>query len=250
MKLNSVLATAVSTLAVSVIAAFSFSSQAFGLTFNGESNGTWGNPNPGSNTNPTFTGVGTNVFKWGKAIPDDPAYGTDANTLTFIGNKQFSTEVGSLFKIGNLAYFNGTVPLGTHVDSVPLNLSLSFASPVNYSEAFKFDFELYNTPNLGTTPEENADSVITMNKFGDRSFTDNQGIEYVLEMIGFSQDGGVTTVHKFDVLEGEQTTAGIYARITRVTPPQQVPEPASLFGLSVLGIYIFSRKNKFLKEKN
>jgi hypothetical protein len=253
MKLIPVLVTAVSTLAVSTVAALGFSSQAFGLTFYGGSSGTWGEPDPGSNTKPTSTGVGTHEFKWGQAITDDPDFGTEANKLTFTGidkNKPFLAKVGSLFKVGSLTYSNGIVPLGTNVDSVPLNLNLSFTNPVNYSEEFKFDFELYNTPNLGATPEENADSVIIMNKYGDRSFTDDQGIEYLLEMIGFSQDGGITTVNKFDVLEREQTTAGIYARITRVTPTKQIPEPSGLVGISALSIYFFFRRNKSLKDKS
>lgn len=249
MKLNSVFATAASTLAVT-FTAVGFSSQALGFTFRGESQGRWGIPNPGGNTNPTFTGVGENTFTWGQKIPDDPRFGTDPNRLIFSGIS-FSTDSDSVFRIGDLEYFNGTVPQGTNVDSVPLDISLSLQSP-NLVEAFNFNFLLINTENKETgTPEENADTVMVMNNFGNRSFRDDQGVEYRLDLLGFSQDDGSTTVSEFRVFEGAQTTAGVYARITQVTPPtKKIPEPASIVGTSVLGIYFLSRKKKFLRAKD
>lgn len=248
MNLSSVLTTAVSTVAATTVVAFGFSSQALGLTFYGKSEGVWENPFPGSNnTNPYYTGVGTNQFRWGDARPNDPTFGTPPNQLTFEGSS-FGAGEGSVFKIGDLTYFNGTVPDGTNVSSVSLSLNLLFTRPVNPAEGVTFGFDLINTTNVGT-PQENADSVMVKYNFGDRSLTDNQGNQYLLELLGFSQDGGRTTVSEFKVLEGEQTTAGIYARITRTTPRTQVPEPATLAGLSVLSIYLLSRKNKFLRDK-
>ncbi|KYC34999.1 hypothetical protein WA1_09680 [Scytonema hofmannii PCC 7110] len=250
MKLSSVLTTAVSTLTVSVVTVLGFSSQALGLTFSGDSIGTWGEPSnyPGSaNTDPYYTGVGTSTFKWGDAHPEQPIYGTSANEIAFKGIS-FTTEESSVFKIGYLKYFNGTVPQGTNVDTVPLSLDLSFSEPFNFSEDFKYDLELENTTNVGI-PELDADSVIVKNTFSDRSFSFG-GDDYLLKLIGFSQDNGKTTVTKFRVRENQEITAGIYAQITRITPPKKIPEPASLAGLSALSIYLLSRKNKILKDKN
>ncbi|ARV59461.1 PEP-CTERM sorting domain-containing protein [Nostocales cyanobacterium HT-58-2] len=250
MTLNPVFATALSTVAVSVITALGFSSQAQGLTFLGNSSGIWGEPNPGSNTDRVFSGVGTSTFIWGRPRPDDFVnnYGTPANRLTFAGNSFSTDDAGLLFKVGDLEYFNGKVEQNTNVVSVPLNLSLSFTNPSNLNEVFNFDFGLDNTTNSGDKPEEDADTVYVKENFGTRSFK-LDGNEYLLNVIGFSQDNGKTSVSKFRVLEGEKTTAGLYARITRVTPPEKIPEPASLVGLSLLGIYLIYHK-KSLSAKN
>lgn len=250
MKLSSVLATAASALAVSVVTALGFSSQALGLSFKGGSSGTWGEPINylgSANTNPRYTGVGTNTFTWGDGQPNEPIYGTPANEMTFTG-KSFQAEEGSVFKIGYLTYFNGTVPQGTNVDSVSLSLNLSFSEPFQFSEVFEDELELENTTNFGI-PEIDADSVIVKNTSSDRSFSFG-GNNFLLELIGFSQDDGNTTVKKFRVYENQKITAGLYARITRITPPTKIPEPVSLAGLSVVSIYLLSRKNKLLRNKN
>jgi hypothetical protein len=240
MKLSSVFITALSTFAV-IGTVLGFSSQAQALSFSGTSSGTWGEPTPGSiNTKPVFTGVNTNSFTWGELIPNDPTFNTPQNQLIFTG-KSFSAEKDSLFKIGDLTYFNGTVPRGTNVDSVPLNLHVSFKNLVDVSEVFNFDFHLVNTENLSKNPWNNADYVYPKRNFGDRSFT-YSGKKYTLELIGFSQDDGVTSVSQFNVLEGEQTTAAIFAKITQVPEAKKVSEPGVVVGVSLLGVYLISRK--------
>jgi hypothetical protein len=248
MKLRSVFTTAVSTFVVATVAALGFSSQAQGLTFSGSSSGQWGIPTPGSdNPNAFYTGVGTNLFTWGQPEPNDPNYGTPPNQLTFAGNS-FSTETNSLFKVGELEYYNGTVPEFTNVDSVPLNLRVAFQDPVNISKVFDFDFDLVNTPNISSNPEENADYISVNKKFSDQSFIFD-GLQYTLELTGFSQDGGQTNVSQFRVLENQRTTAALFARIIRVRVPEKIPEPTTIVGLGVLGIYFISRRSS-LKVKN
>jgi len=230
---------ALATLTLSTITALGFISQAQAQTFTGNSSGTWGNPTVGNNDAPNYSGVGTDTFTWG-----DPAdYGTGANMLTFTGNS-ISTPIDSVFKIGDLTYFNGTVGLGTNVDFVPLNVLLNLKSPV-INESFAFNFELVSTPNTGT-PEENADFVDVVSNISDRTFKlDNQ--DYTLKLTAFSKDNGVTSVQKFSALEGERTTGAIFGKIVHVPPtdptplPVQVPESTNLVGLSLLGIYLISR---------
>lgn len=249
MKLSSFLSTTLSTLAVATVTALGFSTQAQAITFSGNSSSTtWGIPTSGGiNTTPVYSGVGTNSFTWGEALPNDPKFGTPANKLTFTGNS-FSTNTNSLFNVGNLTYFNGSVPEGTNVDSVPLNLKLSLTSPQNLSQAFNFNFNLLNTPNdPANTPAQNADSVIIQNKVSDTRFTFD-GNQYTLELAGFSQDGGKTTSSEFSVLEAETSTAGLYARITQV-PTEKIPESGTIVGLSALGIYLISRRKPIGERK-
>ncbi|MGH8002092.1 MAG: choice-of-anchor K domain-containing protein [Brasilonema sp.] len=250
MKLSSVFATVLSTSIVTFVTALGFSSQAQGLTFLGNSSGIWGTPDPGSNTEPIFSGVGTNTFTWGRSRPNDREnnYGTAANQLTFTGNYFAADDIGSLFKIGDLEYYNGKVEENTNVDSATLNLTLPFTNPRIFSEVFNLGFQLVNTTNLGDDPEDDADIVYIKDNFGTRSFKFD-GNEYLLNLIGFSQDGGNTSVNKFSVLEDKRTMAGIYATITRVTPPQQIPEPVGLVGLSLLGIYLITHKKSLIAKK-
>ncbi|MBO3461058.1 choice-of-anchor K domain-containing protein [Aetokthonos hydrillicola Thurmond2011] len=248
MKFSSVFSAVVSTLAVTAVTALGFTNQAQALTFSGSSAGRWGTPTAGSiNTNPVYTGVGTNSFTWGQAIPDDPNFGTPPNQLTFTG-QSFSTETDSVFKVGQLAYFNGTVPEGTNVNSVPLNLRVSFNDPVSVNKVFDFNFNLVNTPNTSANPLDNADYVLITRNVSNSTFTFDDG-QYTLELIGFSQDDGKTNVNDFRVLEGERTTANLFAKITKVSSRRQVPEPTHIIGLSVLGIYLVSRRQR-LKVKS
>ncbi|MEH2240060.1 choice-of-anchor K domain-containing protein [Nostoc sp.] len=245
MKLSFVFATAISSFFVSATAAFGFSGQAHALTFSGISNATWGEPTPGSiDTNPIYTGVGNNIFTWGdpNVCPPSPnppsgCTTTGSNKLTFNGNS-FSTDINSGFKIGDLTYFNGTVVQGTSVEFVPLNLNVSFSPTVGISQVFDFNLHLVNTPNEATDPENNADFVFIDTNLSDRSFT-FEGNKYTLELTGFNPDFPQISIKG---LEGATTTTAIYAKF------KTIPEPATVAGIFLLGIYMISRK-KFLEKK-
>ncbi len=238
-RLNSFLIT-VKALALSTIAVFSFISQAQAQTFTGNSSGTWGNPTVGNNDAPNYSGVGTDTFSWG-----DPAdYGTGANVLSFTGNS-IATPIDSIFKVGDLTYFNGSVGLGTNVDFVPLNVLLNLQNPA-IDESFAFNFELVSTPNTGSK-EENADFVDVVNNISDRTFKSGKE-DYTLKLTGFSQDSGATSIQQFRVLEGEKTTAAIFGKIVHVLPtdptlPTKVPESTNLVGVSLLGIYLLRKRH-------
>jgi hypothetical protein len=238
MKLNPIFATVLSTLTFSAVAV-SFSGQVQALSFAGSSSGAWGIPDPGtSNIDPVYTGVGTNKFTWGLPLPDNKNFGTPANSLTFNGTS-FKTDFDSLFKIGDLTYFNGTVPLYTNVEKVPLNLRVSFQNPSKIDEVFDYNFNLKNTRNDSPNPEDNADFVFPSPAAANRSFAYN-GNEYTLELTGFSQDEGATSAKEFRVLEGATTTAAIYGKITSAR--RKVPEPHLILGLCAMGGYMFARR--------
>ncbi|MEH2056373.1 MAG: choice-of-anchor K domain-containing protein [Nostoc sp.] len=237
MKLNFVFATAISSFFVSATTGLGFSGQADALTFSGISSGTWGVPTPGSvDTNPVYTGVGSNLFTWGD--PNICPYTligctvTGSNKLTFNGNS-FSADINSVFKIAELTYFNGTVIQGTSVQYVPLNLNVSFGPPVGTSQVFDFNLLLVNTPNDSTDPETNADFVFIDPSLSNQSFT-FQGNKYTLELTGFNPNVPQMNIK---ALEGGTTTTAIYAEI------KNIPEPSLVAGLSLLGLYLISRKN-------
>ncbi|AFY54826.1 hypothetical protein Riv7116_2308 [Rivularia sp. PCC 7116] len=238
MRLSSLFNVAVFPLFVAVAGVIGCSSQAKAMTFSGSVNGSWENPTAGSiNTDPYYTGVGTKAFTWG-----DPTLFKDAsaNQLVFEGSP-FSVNEGSLFKIGDLTYVNGTVLLGTSVESVPLNLNLSFDEPSEVDQFFSYQFNLKNTPNLSEDPDLNADFVVVAQNDATSNFL-HDGNLYSLSLTGFSQENG-QNVNEFRVREGEKTTAAIYGQINKVTfSKKEVPEPGFAIGLSLLGIYLITRK--------
>jgi hypothetical protein len=229
MKLSFVLATAISSFFVSTTTGFGFSGQAQALSVSGISSATWGNPTPGiSDTNPIYTGVGSNTFTWGKA---SSLLGLP-NKLTSNGTS-FSADISSVFKIADLTYFNGKVRTDSSVEFVPLNLSVSFSPPVGTSQVFDFNLRLVNTFNDPKDPEKSADLVFLDTNLSNRSFTFGSN-KYTLELIGFNLDGRQISIK---ALEEATTTTAIYAKI------KTIPEPTPVVGLSLLGIYLISRKN-------
>lgn len=68
LKLNSFVAATLSTLALTTVA-IGLSGHAQAQTFVGNSSGTWGAPDPGTTSNPVFSGVRTNTFTWGQGTP-------------------------------------------------------------------------------------------------------------------------------------------------------------------------------------
>lgn len=190
----------------------------FAQTFSGNSSGTFGTPSPGANANPVSTGVGTNTFTFGESFKGSPP-----NQYSFMG-ASFSTTIDSSFQIGTFTYYNGTVGLGTTIDTVPLNILVNFTDPTGIDRAFSFNLQNISTPNVGT-PEQRADFVYPINKTSDRTFTIGT-TNYTLSLNGFSQDG-VTIVDELRALENESTTAGVYGKIT-ATP---IPEPTSMLGI-------------------
>ena len=216
-----------------------FSGKAEAAAFSGSVAGSWLKPTTGAiNDNPTYTGIEKDVFTWG-----DPTLfkGASANQLVFEGNS-FSADAGSLFKIGDLTYRNGTVLLGTSVDSVPLNLNFSFNELTEVEQNFEYQFNLINTPNLSDNPKFNADFLVVNEKDTKHTFM-HDGSAYTLSLTGFSQDNGETQVSEFRVLEGEKTKAAIFGKIDKVTfSKKEVPEPGLSLALSVFGICFISRR--------
>ncbi len=195
------------------------------LTFTGMGAGTWGTPLSNEN-NPQVTGVGTSDFTWGVAS----VAGASPNQLSFQGSP-FTALENESFKVGDLTYFNGTILAETGIASVPLNFELTFSAPIMVSQVFSIDFEILTTQNVGTA-DENADAVLPVALMGEQSLS-AYGSDYTLSLVGFSQDGGLTTTKELRVLEDARTTASLFGRIVAVPdePSSRIPEPGAIAGL-------------------
>ncbi|MEM7773221.1 MAG: choice-of-anchor K domain-containing protein [Cyanobacteria bacterium P01_E01_bin.6] len=221
------------------------------LTLAGQASGAWGTPLSNEST-PRFTGVDGSSFTWG--IPTTA--GREANQLVFQGN-EFTTETNALFKIGDLTYFNGTILSNTGIQSVPLNFELAFDDAEVRSQVFSINFDILTTPNVGT-PDDNADAIIPTALISEQSFSSN-GLDYTFNLVGFSQDEGLTTTEEFRVLEEARTTASLFGRIIPVPlsaseDTSRIPEPRAIAGLSILaavfGMARDSRKNRNISQRN
>jgi hypothetical protein len=196
--------------------------------------------NPTLNPNGDVTGRGTSVFTWGTGISGSPP-----NRLTFSG-LPFQAEVvpivtfgstnrnnRSVFPIGTLSYFNGTVAIGTEATSVQLDNTVQYTNasltglPINPQPipitfppvTFSSQLNLTNTPNTGT-PLENADIVSLPNNLPPVVsipgvvtpiiLPNNLISPLSLKPIAFGrvQGSGVATQTEFKVFEGGSAQTG------------------------------------------
>mgnify|MGYP000128175241 CR=1 FL=1 len=230
---------------VTTTALVSFTSAAQAINFSGTSSGQWGMPaNPsGSTVLSSQNGELNNRLSWGRT---DKCGGgcTPFNNYVQYDGVSFNAGVGSLFNLGNLTYRNGSTWDGFNGD-FPLNIALSLTNPFSSTKAFDFSFNIFNTPN------NTGDAVIDGDKlrFSTAGISSQQfnydGVDYTLELTGFSSDGGQTIMSEFNSPEASIANASLYGKLTAVVqaPPQKtIPEPAAVAGLSLLGIYFATRR--------
>lgn len=245
MKLSSVFATTLSSCSILTFTAFGLLSQAQAATVSGKSSGAWVNPTvDSSDVQLVTTGVNTNNFTWGEAVP-----GTPSNQLVFTGNS-FLADVGSWFELGTISYLNGTVYADTGADNVTLNLNVDFEDQIPLSKVFPVSFRLENTlndPNIDLKDPANADYVKWTAFLADPSFSVG-GNAYTFEFGGFGQNNQT----KLTALEGDTVSAALYARIntsqapsvppSKNPPSKDVPEPSTIIGSLLVGSYLIYRK--------
>lgn len=254
MKISLVFATTLSSCSMIALTTFGFFSQAEAFSISGRTKGEWVKPIAdsknkfcsNSNTDCQFVdGVGTNSFSWGEAAI--PPY--KPNQLAFNGNS-FSADVDSLFQLGSLEYFNGIIFADTNIERVTLNLDLSFGDNNQVSKLLPITFDLVNTDNTATNIKdpENADYIRINTASAKTSFQLNQR-SYQLEIAGFSQSlsNPVTTI---SAIEGEKAKGPnyLYGRVRSldrpdsIPPNRDVPEPSTIAGSLLVGMYLISRK--------
>lgn len=211
------------------------------VTFEGTAVGSWVNVD---GTGTSVVSVANNdaganaTIDWGT-----PAFGSFTSRFTFDGvgsdgGAGFSVNNEDPFLIGNFSYRNGTINSGTGINGVDLSILLTLTSPIGVVDNYGFDFDITNTPNTTGNAVLDGDIVTVNNPLASTVFIYND-VEYTLQILGFSNDGGNTITTDFSSPEEACARAGLYAKITsdfQQLPP--VPEPAtiSLLGLGLAGI--------------
>ena len=232
------------------------SSKAWAATFfMGGSTGEFGTPvvDPSVDTEATFSvqkpDAETESFVSGEA-----GDGSMPNKLTFT-KKSFSAIPDQIFSVGNLSYLNGQTFSGTNVSSVPISINLSLLEPTKTQQQFEYSFTFNLTPNADISTS--ADSLTISKNPAPQTFTLAQET-YSVKVLGFSPDNGVTFIRRFQVPEDQAIDSTLFAQIkqeesipnspAQPTDPTDVPEPAFLSGLMVLGGTILLKKKQQLSS--
>ena len=186
-------------------------------TFSGSAEGVFVAPSGGG----TYSGVGTNYFKYGIAL-------TSQNSLEFVGKSfNVTTPTGyvlgkdaqdrrSLFSIGRLTYHNGTTQGDSNPSGVQLKTSVQLFSPVSAGPTDVSSSLTFNITTNNGNQEENADYVYLPKSFAPITLTTVGGAPITIYPYGFgnASANGFTRLDKFFVYEEESASADFLAKIT------------------------------------
>jgi len=199
---------------------------------------------------PSFTGVGTSNFTWGRGLqvlenivingPTDDGDRNvnhvtrvvsqqDPNFLRFAGTP-FNVSVpkgfrlgseaqtqGEVFSLGKLSYFNSTIQTGSGVSSVDFLTGIGINQPTGIGPTvYPSTLDIINSPN-SLDAQASADYV----KFPPKTnippvnFKTPEGAPLTLEILGFGEitgDGFSNRIDEFRVLEGKSASANLIGR--------------------------------------
>jgi len=210
--------------------------------------GVWSNTTGGTNVTENTVSAGYNRVLWGI-----PATSAGRSGLGFQGATAPSISLMSPFLIGNLQHYNRPIELGTAASSTQLNLGVSLSidgNPVSEGP-FNFQFLIDETRNSApcaypSTPGNPCADQITFTNLTTSSAFSIGGVDYVLELLGFSNDGGATLASNFISQENANNIIGLYGKLTAREPdnPQPIPEPASMvmIGAGLAGLGLIRRR--------
>ncbi len=188
------------------------------------------------------------VFAWGTSSYYYPAIDGNSSSFSFQGVGSdvssaggFSVTAGDQFLLGDFTYHNTPVYYAGGVTGVTFDVGIDFLDPALGSSLFSVNLAIDNTPNTGGTNVPDIVSIAGMST-SNTAFSFG-GHDYVLQILGFSRDGGVTFETGTAANENEATTAGIYAVVNDVTV---VPVPAALwlFGSGLMGLLGVARRTR------
>ncbi|QIR40637.1 hypothetical protein HCG51_30730 [Tolypothrix sp. PCC 7910] len=185
-------------------------------------------------TNKATTTATENQVRWGKDV------GNGQSGLGFQGASNLTFDLNQVFQIGTLTHYNNAIAAGTAASKVDLGLNLNFSGLPVASQTFNFSFNIDETPNVGDISKCPYYSVTACSDKISFSTPKNvnsfsiAGVDYTLQLVGFSESANGTPVTNFISQEGRSNSAYLYAKITAV-PSKRVPESSSALGVVAFG---------------
>lgn len=182
---------------------------------------------------------GNEEITWGNPASDQ---GQSGYLFEGAAPAQFDVETGDIFSIGDFTHTNQPVWGSITGAQLDITMDLMIGGVLLTEGLFSFSFLHDETSNnCDTSPTCSNDLVSFSNLTTSDSFLVD-GIEYTLDLIGFSVDGVITT--EFSTVEGQMNTAQLLGTFTST---ESVPAPPAfvLLALGLIGI-VLSRKAKYM----
>lgn len=179
--------------------------------------------------------AGNEEIRWGEEIDDQGQSG-----YLFDGAAPFVVETGDIFSLGDFTHTNQPVRGSITGAQLDITMDLMIGGTLLAEGPFSFSFIHNETNNICDPQPTCANDLVSFASLTTTDIFSVGGIEYTLDLIGFSVDGVFTT--EFSTLEGQMNTAQLLGTFTAA---QAVPAPPAilLMLLGLLGI-LLSRKSQ------
>jgi hypothetical protein len=197
-------------------------------------------------TDAIVTGVGTDIISWG--TPEfvggpQSSYGFDGATGVT------ATTDGTLFELGDFIHNNQSI-FSTGAGFLGANLSITLNVDGDIG-LFTYLFSHIETPNFATPCAFTGvlgfcDDKVSVSNLIQTDSVVIGGNGYILEVVGFSTDGGLSTIPDFLTKESKVNLETLFGRLKLVSRSVDVAEPAgfALLGLGLLTLGIGHRSNR------
>jgi hypothetical protein len=196
---------------------------------------TWSNTIGGVGVVISGSGTGSCSVRWGTPLTAGGKSGLGFDEPASLPS---GITLGSPFLLGTLTHYNRTIAAGTAASSSDLTLDVSLDLPA--TKSFSWTFTIDETPNIaGTCVYPGAppcSDKITFSANPGSEFFSIGGVDYTLQILGFSTDGGTTTASEFISNEGADNQAQLYARLSARKPGVPTPGALSLFAIGLAGL--------------
>jgi hypothetical protein len=186
-------------------------------TLEGRASGGFGGPLTPESTSvwavSSEEGGTNNRIEWGQGNEGVLRNPSQSNYIQFDG-AEFTATTEESFPLGTLSYRNGNVyPWSAFDGDFTFDLALVADETATTLQTVEFDFNILNTPNNTGDPVLDGDRLRFSASNPTQAFT-FKGIDYQLELVGFSDDGGQTIISEFNAPEQTTAQATLYAKMT------------------------------------